>query len=79
MEGIKPIIIIAFPTIHVGEMWANEFCATAERRPIIYTIDREETALRGLRGHTIVYVNCGPSSEARLNAGNRNHFIKVTY
>lgn len=77
--SIPVLIVIAFPTIRIGEMWARDFAACAERRPIIHNIDNEFNALRGLRGHTIVYVNTGPSEEARAHAGKHNHFIKVTY
>lgn len=77
--SIPTLIVIAFPTIRIGELWARDFADCAERRPIVHTIDNEINALRGLRGHTIVYVNSFPSEEARAYAGQRNHFIKVTY
>ena len=77
--SIPALIVIAFPTIHIGEAWARAHAACAERMPIIHNINNELYTLRGLRGHTIVYVNTGPSEEARVYAGNRNHFIKVTY
>jgi hypothetical protein len=74
---IKRLIVFSYPSRSVGHKWVTENVDAAELVPEVHNHEKIGFGLKGVRGHTVIFIDCSPSEQVRGWARKRNHLIHI--